>query len=355
VAFILDHRLMPYRVGFFQRLGALFDVTVIHRGPAMDGNHGFAECVTRYRKVFGFELLDIPNLSCFNVVVAMQNLRFPQFWLLPLVPKRRWAIVYWGIGVSSQGGLARRRGLATILRDLLASLSDGVAFYSRYPLRFYSARTLSRAVVVGNSVESPLCFDSSSKPKNRFLFIGALEGRKGLPILIRAFEQFLRGEASPKRIELLRIVGDGPLREEIVTLVGKLGMAKRVVFEGSVLDAERKRAFFSDAVACFSPCQAGLSVVESFSFGVPFVTARTPVSGGEFLSIEDGVTGFFCQSGEDLSSVMRYFDEEAVGGAKMGAACFELYKKELHISEVVGRFETLIRDACARFEKARRM
>lgn len=62
------------------------------------------------------------------------------------------------------------------------------------------------------------------------VFVGRLSAAKNVDILIRAVAA-LKREGEDLR---LRIVGDGPLREECERLAASLGMAGRVIFEGAV-------------------------------------------------------------------------------------------------------------------------
>jgi hypothetical protein len=87
------------------------------------------------------------------------------------------------------------------------------------------------------------------------------------------------------------------------------------------------KPYFSRALCCVSPGQAGLSVQKSFSYGVPFITSYYPVSGGEFTSIMEGVTGFYYDgSVNDLAVTIK----KAIGHPELANIfenCSEFYQR----------------------------
>lgn len=349
VCFVLDHRLMHYRIPFFQRLASEYDVYVISRGPILRGDFDFKQITARYTKIGSMEFVRVKYPEDFSVLVVMQNLRLIQYWLLPFMFWRRFAFVFWGIGVSSSGGLGKKRGLLTTIRDFVSSFSDGIGFYSNYPLPFYSEKTKKKAVVVGNTVESPLSENMSRRPKDCFLFIGSLDIRKGLPLLFECFRLYLSELADGSSVKLLRVVGDGPARGELEALASSLGIRGSVCFEGAVLDPKMKRQFFASAAAVISPLQAGLSVTESFSFGVPFVTHKTPISGGEYLSIAQGENGFLFETEEELVRVLVCLGMDSRERVQLGDKAYEFYINNLQMEQFVARFEKLISNSYDRF------
>ena len=349
IVFILDHRLMHYRAPLFQRMTACNEITVIHRGPALDGNWKFTQVVREYKEFGPFLIVKNSVLDDIDVVVVMQNLRMIQYWLLPFKFWKNFALVFWGIGVSSSGGLPKKETLVSKFRGFCSAYADGLGFYSSYPLSFYPSRALKKAVVLGNSIESPGSADTSSAMKNSILFIGSLDSRKGLHLLLKVFARYLRKVDESSPVRLLRIVGDGPLLNELKTRVEGLGIEGAVLFEGEVLDPVLKKRFFECAAVTVSPLQAGLSVVESFSFGVPYITHEFPVSGGEFLSIIDGENGFLFDSEDCLLDKLLIIGNDRSEAARLGKNSFNFYQENLHLSLVAKRFNKLLNDAFIRY------
>lgn len=343
VAFILDHALLPYRVPLFNALAVHHEVTIFHRGPAhIEMQNAFSEYVFTVKKFGPFVYFGIPKLHAFDLVIQMQNLRVLNLYLNALTFWRRYRLILWGIGVSSSGGLSKKRGFLGWLRDFISLFSDGIAFYSAYPLQFYSSLNRKKSVVVGNSIFSPQHEDLSSMEKDSFLFIGRIVPRKGLNDLIDAFVGYLaRNEGS--QIKRIVIIGDGPDRSKVEEYVQDLGIAQSVQFVGDIREYEVKKKFFSKAVCMISPKQAGLSVVESFAFGVPVITSHDCITGGEAFNIVDGINGYFYSgSKKELEDLMVKIGSDEQLARELGHNAYRTYDTQCSFDKYVASFLAVI-------------
>lgn len=68
----------------------------------------------------------------------------------------------------------------------------------------------------------------------RILFVGRLVRRKGPEDLVEAFKAISERRKEAKLV----IVGDGPFRQEVVSLVNRLGLSERVEFKGMLVGAK---------------------------------------------------------------------------------------------------------------------
>ncbi len=104
----------------------------------------------------------------------------------------------------------------------------------------------------------------------RLVTLRNLVPRMGLPQLIRAMKLL------PSHIELT-IGGQGPLRNELMGLIGSLGLSKRVQLAGHVPDDDLSH-FYSSANWFVLPTVAlegfGLVILESLSCGTPVLGTR---------------------------------------------------------------------------------
>lgn len=109
--------------------------------------------------------------------------------------------------------------------------------------------------------------NSSVEPSGYCLFVGRLESRKGVDILIRALADCDTA---------LVIVGDGPNRGRLETLAADLGVADRITFSGAITNG-RLAEYYSNARMFVLPSHSEafpLSLLESMACGTPFIASR---------------------------------------------------------------------------------
>ncbi len=124
------------------------------------------------------------------------------------------------------------------------------------------------------------------------LYLGRLEEIKGLPYLLRAFQQLMLKDI------VLIIAGDGELRSSLELLARELDIIEQVRFSGYV-SPEEAPPYYSLASVFVLPSITmpsgkelwGLVVNEAFNQGVP-VIASDAVGAAAGGLVQDGVNGF---------------------------------------------------------------
>jgi len=114
-----------------------------------------------------------------------------------------------------------------------------------------------------------------------FLFVGRWIPKKGIQEIIKAYAQNKFNAADWP----LTILGDGPLREEVMTLIKDLGLTK-ILLPGFINEDEKAK-YISSARWLLAPAltleDLGLTPIEARSVGVPAIVTRDgglPESGG---------------------------------------------------------------------------
>jgi L-malate glycosyltransferase len=104
--------------------------------------------------------------------------------------------------------------------------------------------------------------------------VARLRHEKGIDILIQAFARLASTDLMPR---YLVIVGDGPDRNKLVQLAGKLGIASRVIFIGSTPWEEAMQWMSQmDIVVVPSRLEGfGLTAAEAMAMGKPVVVSNT--------------------------------------------------------------------------------
>ncbi|HAH38195.1 MAG TPA: glycosyltransferase family 1 protein [Algoriphagus sp.] len=145
-----------------------------------------------------------------------------------------------------------------------------------------------------------------------FLHIGTFDKRKQLPLLVKAFADFVRLTVSDKKMVLVGGPGqsaqmnDLPLVER---LIEELGMKEKILLPGYLTDGEIK-ALYENAFAYVFPSENegfGIPIPEAMGFGLPVIhsdqEALLEVAGGAGLSFQTG-------NQEDLLEKMIHLDQE---------------------------------------------
>lgn len=345
IAFILDHALMHYRVPFFNLLATKYnhEVTVFHSGKelSIEGLQ-FKQVITPNKKIFKvFDYRQDINVNSFDIVICMQNIRLLNLWQLSLNMRRKFKLIQWGIGVSSAKGLRSQSRTVRTIRNFLMEFADAVVFYSNFPLQFIKEAHLPKSFVALNTVDNKLSKGLYSLPKDAFIFIGSLNKRKGLREMVAAFHRYL--QLNPVNIKKLLIIGDGEEYHYLSEFISSHGLQDNILMLGKIECPQEKAAFFRRSIASISLNQAGLSVLESFSFGVPFITKKDAVSGGEHLNIKDFENGFLVEGIDDFVEKLRWIDGHLEDAKKLGEAAFSYYSNEANMDLMVHSFENAIR------------
>ena len=144
-------------------------------------------------------------------------------------------------------------------------------------------------------------------PEHDVLYLGRLVAAKGVHVLLRALAA-LDGVTAT-------IAGDGPERQALVALSGRLGLAGRVRFTGWIPPAERPRLLAATRVLALPSLwdePFGIVGVEALSAGVPVVGSAV---GGIPSWLEEGAGGSLVPRGDSTAlaaALRRLLDDRSV-------------------------------------------
>lgn len=125
--------------------------------------------------------------------------------------------------------------------------------------------------------------------KKEILFVGRLEKQKGLKLLLEAYKKVLN--RNPEVI--LRIIGEGSLREELVEFSKRIGIESNVKFQ-EFTDDIIKNYVYSDITVLSSYFEGFPNVlVESITVGTPVVSFDCPSGPNEIIL--DGINGYLVE------------------------------------------------------------
>lgn len=337
VTFILDHKLMAYRTPFFEQLAKRnFDITIIHPGTITDSKFYSQQTAISKPIGLGFEYRKCNTKVKADIVVHMQNIRIINVWLNTVNPFKKYKLIHWGIGTSSAKGLSLNKTTTSRIRNFLTRFSSALILYSDYPVPLFSKSLHKKIFISNNTIYNPSMNDFSSQAKNSLLFIGTLNKRKGLDVLLLSFKEVISSNQNPNL--KLNIIGEGEEGNRLEQLAFDLNIESQVNFLGRISSSTEKEIYFKRAYACISPKQAGLSVLESFSYGVPFIAYKNAISGGEHLNIQNNYNGYLVDNQIELSEVLLKIVLDKENTKRLGANAYKYYKEERQMSHMVDSF-----------------
>jgi len=224
--------------------------------------------VSRYIRMVGPDVVHVNShlfLSSYDAVRAAHSLGVPSVVTVHGVVVKR------GLILDVLQGIYLR----TVARRLFDKVSAVIC------LTRGDAESVARIVgsgdkifVVPNGVDTELFKPASVKDSSLIAWVGRLVPEKGLVYLLRAMRMVVeeRGDAR------LVLVGDGPLRTELMSLADRLGLGGRVDFVGPVGRGEVAELLSKSSVFVFPSLREGLpfSVLEAMACGLPVVGSDIP-------------------------------------------------------------------------------
>jgi N-acetyl-alpha-D-glucosaminyl L-malate synthase BshA len=237
----------------------------------------------------------------FDIIHAHYSI--PQGFAGVLIKKARGKPLLLTVHGSDLTVLGRSRLVQPVLKWIFGSTDIIIAVSSHMKALLIELGVEAEKIrVIYNGAEAHMWAEEAEP---RVIFIGALVWQKGVDILIEAFKDIKK---KFNDISLF-IVGDGPERERLGTLVERLGVGN-VEFRGYVADLDP--VFTAKSVFVLPSRQEGfgIALLEAMARGVPVVGSKT---GGIPEIIRDGKNGFLFTAGNPTSladAVIKIFEKE---------------------------------------------
>lgn len=301
----ITEKLFHYRVPLFNMLANDYDLTIAHGGEQIkNANYNQIKIIFENKGPF-VKVKNMPDLEIYDTVIISFNLRIISFYKL-IFMKRSYKLLLYGIGVSaSYKNRYDENKKLDWMRKIWIKRADGALFYEFYPVVKYATMGISHSKlhVAYNTVHYSKTFNINSKKFISYIFIGSLYKEKKIYELLEAYKQaFIEQNSNFPKLEL---IGNGTEYQNIQKWIINNQLTENIILHGSITENSKLDIIMNRAIACISPGQAGLSVQKCFSYGVPFITTKNAITGGELFSIINNVNGFFYNGTvDDLTKIM---------------------------------------------------
>lgn len=328
---ILYNQLFHYRIPIFKLLAENVDLTVaysIGKGTNEELNFKTLQLPIWQLGRFVVHKNNIFKLcNDYDVVIAYGDIAWLQLSTLPFFKSGKFKTIFWSPGVSA----SYDKKFDTVtkwdsVRDFFYKKADALVFYTDYPITKYLGRGFSpeKLFVAPNTVQVVDTRNFKTDAKDSLLFIGTLYMQKGILTLL---ENYFEAYKINRNILPLNLIGGGNELEIVKNWVTENKLSHKIHVHGPIFDLNVKAKYFEKAFACLSPVQAGLSVLESFGYGVPFITMHDSITGGERLNITDGINGILMKELSDLKSIIIDISENRMKYIQMGQNARKYYEE----------------------------
>jgi len=261
----------------------------------------------------------------FDVVICIAYYKWIDMTMMEYLP-HKYKLIYWGIGVSASYGELYDTNQSFAKQTCRHARNvDAMLFYSDYPVRKYVSMGVppQKLFVANNTVEvSSLTY--TPRNRNNFLFIGTLYKEKQVDVLIEAYRE---AQSKNDNIFPLTIIGDGSERSRLESMVKSYKLSNNITFVGNITNEQILKSYFSNSILCISPNQAGLSVLKSMGYGVPYVTHKDAITGGEIFNIHNGLDGILMNDFSELENILIECSCNPEKYLSMGKAAYDFYHK----------------------------
>lgn len=328
------HEVFDYRKELYEALGHEFEITIMVSKSIELKDCKLCIVPTYNLGPFKFQpsILKTILSNKFDKILIVANFSFV-FNTLFLIFGQSRHVISWGFWPT-------KNTLANLLRSFIIKRGVLQIFYSQSHFEYYATRfpSVLKGLVAANTVYVDQGMtslnDSYALEKPYLLFIGTLKKRKGLDLFLSEIKSVFLKYPGLR----FKIIGDGPERHQLQSLVADLKITEQVSFEGSCTDLSQLSNYYNNAICEISPFQAGLSVLRAMGHGVPFVTLDSAISGGEKEAISNGETGFLCKDLTEMVSRIDYLVNNPSISSLLGKEAKKKYLQSYTMNNMIEQF-----------------
>ena len=224
------------------------------------------------------------------------------------------------------------------IRNKVYHLADSIVFQTEDAKKYFSNKIQEKGTVICN----PLCIEVKencySKQK-RMIGVGSLGEQKNWNIAIQAFRKFYSNHPD----YYFDIYGEGPQKEDLLTLINQLSLTNVVNLKG--FTEKIVEEMMSSSIYISSSLYEGISnaMLEALSLGIPAVCTDCPV-GGARMFIDNGANGYLVPV-NDINAMAdameKIVDDKTI--AEEALIYAERIRHKLSLEKVTDQWESIIK------------
>ena len=227
------------------------------------------------------------------ILVLEMNPRILTNWVLLIFRKfLKKETVLWGHAWPRKG----KESKSDLLRGLMRKLSSKIIVYTNKQKEELKLKMPNKIILAAPNAVIPstkMISNTDLSNINNIIYVGRLTKLKKTLILIKAFHGVL--QKLPKECDLV-ILGSGDEVNSLKEYVSENSLKDRVHIKGHVSSyVELKKEYLSSLISV-SPGYVGLSITQSFGFGVPMIISKNENHSPEIEAFEENKNGLYYET-----------------------------------------------------------
>ena len=295
-----------------------------------------------FNKTILFQLGMWPYVLKKNTMILELNPRIISNWII-LILRRIFnrKTILWGHAWPRKG----KKSKSDIVRNFMRTFANIIIVYTKTQERELRKKMPGKTIIsapnaILNSYEMKTSLNRDTI-KN-IIYVGRLtENKKALSLVKTFYNIFDKLPAESKLI----IVGEGEEKDNIEMFVKKNNLKDRVLLKGHISDYELLRELYDSSLISISPGYVGLSITQSFGFGVPMLISKYENHSPEIEVAKNNSNALFFDGKGDnnLDNVLlEVFENKEYWIAQREKIC-ELCKKNYSVEVMAQTFINTIK------------
>ncbi|MDC0001732.1 glycosyltransferase family 4 protein [Flavobacteriaceae bacterium] len=296
-----------YRKGFFNAIeNALDQHFELYGGDFYFEKSVKSDCTiskkrTRNYFIFNNKLLfqtGIWHLLFKDVILVLEmNPRILSNWVFLIIRKiinRK--TVLWGHAWPRKSAFSKSDNI----RNLMRLLANKIIVYTRQQQHELKIKMPKKIILAApNAVLSSSKMEfSMSDNKFNIIYVGRLTKLKKPLFLVKSFASEIH--KYPPETKLI-IIGEGEEKNIIKNYIVKKKLSKRIELLGHISDYEKLKELYFTSFFSVSPGYVGLSITQSFGFGVPMLVSREENHSPEIEALNINENGLFFETNNEYN------------------------------------------------------
>ena len=228
-----------------------------------------------------------------NILVLEMNPRIISNWIILIIRKiLNRKTVLWGHAWPRAG----KNSYSDKIRHLMRLLGTTIIVYTKTQQKELQVKMPNKNISFASNslyrVNEMKTNYSDSSIKN-MIYVGRLTRSKKPLLFIKSFHKIY--DKLPNNIKLF-VVGDGPEKQEILKYIKQNNLHSSIEMFGHIDDYETLRKLYFSSLFSISPGYIGLSVTQSFGFGVPMIVSEYENHSPEIEAVKEGENAIYFQT-----------------------------------------------------------